>query len=117
MVLLLDDDAWVTRGVLRLLASMAGVQPRAAATEEEGRRLIVELQPDAVIVDLGLIRSPTTDDLPFLGWLRAAVRPETLLILSSGAACPDAFAVDDRNVWLPKPFNRAELARAIGFQV
>lgn len=114
IVLVLDDDRPVARGVTRLLVTFPGVVSHAAGTLVEGRALVIDLQPDVVVVDLGMLRGEVGAGAPFLEWLQSAGRPGGRVVLSSGGARPAAFVTDPSHVWLPKPYGRPKLAAAIG---
>lgn len=79
-VLLVDDSAFVRRATERMLAPLAGVEVAGfAANGEEAVRLVRELRPDLVIMDLNM---PGMDGMQALERIMAE-RPTPVLLLSS----------------------------------
>jgi two-component system chemotaxis response regulator CheB len=79
-VLLVDDSAFVRRATERMLEPMEGVEVAGyAANGEEALRLVHELQPDLVIMDLNM---PGMDGMQALERIMSE-RPTPVLLLSS----------------------------------
>jgi len=79
-VLLVDDSAFVRRATERMLEPLEGVEVAGyAANGEEALRLVHELQPDLVIMDLNM---PGMDGMQALERIMSE-RPTPVLLLSS----------------------------------
>lgn len=79
-VLLVDDSAFVRRATERMLAPLPGVEVAGfAANGEEAVRLVRELRPDLVIMDLNM---PGMDGMQALERIMTE-RPTPVLLLSS----------------------------------
>lgn len=109
-ILMLDDDERLGRSVSRLLRRF-GHQPRHVRTITEARLAVADLLPDVVIADLGLAKGEQGID--FIQWI-AVAHPAVRRVLSSGTRPPANFDNDPpRQVFLPKPFDAAELSKAL----
>ena len=115
-VLVLDDQEYLREIIAAILAD-AGYPALAVATTDETLRLLEELRPDLLVLDVSL---PTIGGLEFLDQLRANPAWATLPVLVvSGDPIKLAAAEGRPNVVaLTKPFDVtalvAEVARLLG---
>jgi DNA-binding NarL/FixJ family response regulator len=79
-IVLVEDDARTAAAVKMLMARAAGHDVRLAATAAAGERLVRELGPDLVVVDLGL---PDRDGVDLIRALRRHVPGSPILVLTS----------------------------------
>jgi two-component system response regulator RegA len=106
-VLVVEDDPFTARRLLRLLVSRGVCQVRHATTVAQALGLL-DPPPDWVILDMNL---PDGTGLPVLEAIRKADLP-TRVIVSSATKDADlvaAFAVYKPDVILPKPLDPARL--------
>jgi DNA-binding response OmpR family regulator len=111
-VLVIEDDATV-RDVLTTLLGFDGFEVRTAPDGVEGLAMAEEMQPDIVLLDLGL---PGIDGLEVCRMLRKRA-PNTRVVMVTGrdstedeldGVAAGAFA------YLRKPFSPLELLDAMG---
>jgi two-component system response regulator VicR len=102
-VLVLDDQEYLREIIATILVD-AGYPARAVATADEALRLLDELRPDLLVLDLSL---PTIGGLEFLDQLRANPAWATLpVLIVSGDPAKLAAAEGRRHVSaLTKPFD------------
>lgn len=102
-VLVLDDQEYLREIIATILAD-AGYPARAVATTDETLRLLDELRPDLLVLDVSL---PTIGGLEFLDQLRANPAWATLpVLIVSGDPAKLAAAEGRRHVGvLTKPFD------------
>ncbi len=112
-VIVVDDQALVREGLMTLLATAAGIEPIAAASDgEQAVVLCAEHRPDVVLMDL---RMPKLDGVQATRQILAE-RPETeVVVLTTHAdetSILDALSAGARG-YLTKDAGIAEIARAI----
>jgi CheY-like chemotaxis protein len=110
-VLILEDDAQVAHGLVRVLGYL-GCTCLHVSDVDEARRLVEsDAEIALALIDIGLEHGQSGED--FVAWLRSA-HPEICRTLISGLARPTGF-VDDppRQMFLRKPFGQAELRRLL----
>jgi two-component system response regulator VicR len=102
-VLVLDDQEYLREIIATILVD-AGYPARAVATADEALRLLDELRPDLLVLDVSL---PTIGGLEFLDQLRANPAWATLpVLIVSGDPAKLAAAEGRRYVGvLTKPFD------------
>jgi two-component system response regulator VicR len=102
-VLVLDDQEYL-REIIATILNDAGYPARAVETTDEALRLLDELRPDLLVLDLSL---PTIGGLEFLDQLRANPAWATLpVLIVSGDPAKLAAAEGRRYVGaLTKPFD------------
>jgi CheY-like chemotaxis protein len=114
-VLVLDDQEYLREIIATILAD-AGYPARAVATTDETLRLLDELRPDLLVLDVSL---PTIGGLEFLDQLRANPAWATLPVLIVSGDPAKLVAAEGRPhvVALTKPFDVtvlvAEVARLL----
>jgi two-component system response regulator VicR len=114
-ILVLDDQEYL-REIMATILADAGYPARAVATTDEALRLLDELRPDLLVLDVSL---PTIGGLEFLDQLRANPAWATLpVLIVSGDPAKLAAAEGRRHVGvLTKPFDVtvlvAEVARLL----
>ena len=106
-ILLVEDDAIFAGSLAKGLVE-EGFDVRHAVDVPGARRCLAELEPDLIVLDLGL---PRIDGLTFLGEVRASTRRRPVLILSARGEVEDRvkgleLGADD---YLSKPFAFTEL--------
>ena len=106
-VLLVEDSEEVLSVVSRMLRSN-GFQVHTAEDGERGRELALELEPDLVILDIGL---PKRDGLEVAKDLRERGFRAPLLMLTARNTATDKVTGLDAGAddYLAKPFDQAEL--------
>jgi DNA-binding response OmpR family regulator len=107
IILVVDDDRTIRLLVARIL-SADGFSPSMVATVAEAKQAVRDLQPQAVILDLGL---PDGDGLALGRWIRSRFPAVGLLMLTGRSSVEDRViglneGADD---YLVKPFVPAEL--------
>jgi DNA-binding response OmpR family regulator len=114
-ILVVDDD-FFSRKLLRVLLQSAGYRNvSAAANAEEALRIVDEYLPQLLLLDLAL---PGTGGLELARKLRASSRTATLPIVAMSASAPYRArqeAIDagcDR--YFPKPFDARALLDVVG---
>ncbi len=112
-VVVVDDQALVREGLMTLLATAAGIEPIAAASDgEQAVALCAEHRPDVVLMDL---RMPKLDGVQATRQILAE-RPETEVVVltthADEASILDALSAGARG-YLTKDAGIAEIARAI----
>lgn len=107
--LIVDDEEPARERLRQLLTAIPGIEVRGEAADgEEAMRLVAELRPDVVLLD---IQMPGPSGLEVVACLPAP-RPRIIFCTAFDQYAVDAFelhAVD----YLLKPVNRIRLARAI----
>lgn len=106
-ILLVEDDAIFAGSLAKGLVE-EGFDVRHAVDVPGARRCLAEIEPDLIVLDLGL---PRIDGLSFLGEVRASTRRRAVLILSARGEVEDRvkgleLGADD---YLSKPFAFTEL--------
>lgn len=110
-VLLVEDDERLARAVERL-AKLIGHHLVPVGDTAAARALLDAGGVSVAIADLTL--GGRESGFEFLRWVREK-HPHVLRVLASGALAPDEFEVDPpHQVFLPKPFGRAELEQLLG---
>lgn len=106
LVLVVDDEEAI-RKLLRQTLERAGYTVAAAGDAREAMALVTRVQPDAVLLDLGL---PGRDGLELVP-LIARERRIALLVVSARAATDDKVAALDLGAddYVTKPFDSEEL--------
>jgi CheY-like chemotaxis protein len=110
-VLILEDDAQVAHGLVRVLKYL-GCSCLHVSDVGEARRLVEDdAEIGLALIDIGLERGQSGED--FVSWLRTS-HPEICRTLISGLARPSGFLDDPpRQMFLRKPFGQAELRRLL----
>jgi DNA-binding NtrC family response regulator len=111
-VLLLEDDAQVAQGLVRILGYL-GCSCLHVSDVGKARALVEsDAEIGLALIDIGLEHGQSGED--FLSWLRGT-HPEISRTLISGLGRPAGF-VDDppRQMFLRKPFGQTELKRLLG---
>ncbi len=110
-ILIVDDEA-ALRQVLRARLTARGYIVHEASTGEEVFRIVPVLQPDAIVLDIGL---PDIDGIEVARRLRPLVQTP-IIILSVHAAESDKIAALDAGAddYLTKPCDLGELLDRIG---
>lgn len=109
-MLLLEDDDRVARGIVRITTAM-GHEAVWVRSIIESKRALSEQSFDVILADVGLDDGESGLDL--LDFARNAF-PNIRRALTSGAIHPPDFIVDPpMQVFLGKPFGRAELAELL----
>jgi CheY-like chemotaxis protein len=110
-VLVLDDQEYLREIIATILAD-AGYPARAVATTDEALRLLDELRPDLLVLDVSL---PTIGGLEFLDQLRANPAWVTLpVLIVSGDPIKLAAAEGRPHVGaLTKPFDVTALVAEV----
>jgi two-component system, OmpR family, KDP operon response regulator KdpE len=104
---LLGDDEQLMRRVLRALLTSRGYTAYEAGTGEEIVKAVSKLQPDVILLDLGL---PDIDGIEVIRRLRGTVETP-IIILSVRAAESDKLAALEAGAddYLTKPYQPSEL--------
>jgi DNA-binding response OmpR family regulator len=104
-VLIVEDNADL-RDMYQEILTMGGHAVRLAETAAEGVAALEAARPDVVLLDLGIAGG--------VSGLLAALRPETRVILASGARdLPERAAALGVSAYLLKPFGPEQLLAAI----
>ena len=111
VVLLIEDDADILAVVERILAG-EGYAVHAARDAEAGLTMALDLQPDLVIVDIGL---PNRDGMDLTRDLRARGFQAPMLMLTARTSVADRVHGLDAGAddYLPKPFEFPELVARV----
>ena len=105
-VLLVDDEAQIRR-LLRACLERNGYEVVEAATGDDGIQQAIRVQPDAVLLDLGL---PDIDGLAVLKRLREWSQVPVLVVSVRGQEDDKITALDSgANDYITKPFSTGEL--------
>src|SRR5918911_2576547 len=106
-ILLVEDNADVLAALERMLAAH-GYAVRSARDGEEGLAMALDLQPDLVVLDIGL---PKRSGLQVAAELRQrAVRTPVLMLTARGSISDRVSGLDaGADDYLPKPFDFDEL--------
>lgn len=112
-ILVIDDEAYA-RQVIRVLLEKAGYDVRVASTAEEGLRMLREIEPELVTIDLMM---PGRDGLDLLVEKQAdpAIRDIPSLVLTAVGLTADidrALELGARSA-LSKPFSQRQLLEAV----
>jgi DNA-binding NtrC family response regulator len=106
-VLIVEDNALVADGLVRMLAHLGHRAERALGVEEATRLLAEHADIGVAIVDAGLKNGD--DGVWFLEWLREH-HPQIRRVLVSGLGRPQRFVErPPEQVFVKKPFGKAEL--------
>jgi len=109
-ILIIDDDRFITDSVGRFLASH-GYEIRRCHTAGEGFRSIAEVQPDLLVLDLGL---PDQDGISLCRRLRSQWSFPILMLTSRGASMDKVVGLEvGADDYLTKPFDANELLARI----
>jgi two-component system KDP operon response regulator KdpE len=110
LVLIVEDEAPLRR-YLRATLQAYGFRVEEAATGAEGRNLLVRLNPDVVLLDLGL---PDADGLDLAREIRGWSRVPILVVSARGKEEDKIQALDlGADDYLTKPFGSGELVARI----
>lgn len=112
--LLIVDDRWENRAVLKSFLQPLGFEVTEAEDGEAGLSTALEEQPDLIITDISM---PRMDGLTMIQQLRRHPKMKTTPIVVSSAS---VFATDQQqsidaggSLFLPKPIQLAELLKAM----
>ena len=110
LILIIEDEPYLRQYLDTTLRSH-GYQVEGAPTWEEGRRLALELAPDAVLLDLGL---PDGDGLSLARELRASSAVPIIVVSARGREEDKILALDiGVDDYVTKPFGSGELLARI----
>ncbi len=110
LVLIIEDEAPLRR-YLRATLQAFGYQVAEAATGDEGRSLLLQLNPDVALLDLGL---PDGDGLDLAREIRGWSRVPIIVVSARGNEEDKIKALDlGADDYLTKPFGSGELLARI----
>jgi DNA-binding response OmpR family regulator len=111
-VLVIEDDDY-SREVLALILEAEGYEMESAGEGGDGYRCATEMQPDVIVLDLGM---PGIDGKEFISLLRAdpALRDTPILVVTGNELEGQAALTLGADRCFIKPVNFEELVRSIG---
>ena len=113
-IFVVDDDPALLR-LVEMALQLRGYRVSSAATGEHALDQIVSVEPDVVILDLGL---PDMDGLEVGRHVRARSRASVLVLSADGAEDRKVLALDGAaDDYLTKPFSMRELVARVGVAV
>ncbi len=109
-ILIVEDDSELRRFLSDALAS-SGYRPIEASTSEEGRELLLQVKPVAILLDLGL---PDGDGLALLRTVREHLATPVIILSARDRESDKVAALDaGADDYLTKPFSTPELLARI----
>jgi two-component system, OmpR family, KDP operon response regulator KdpE len=113
-IFVVDDDPTLLR-LVEMALQMRGYRVSSASTGKHALDQIVNVEPDVVILDLGL---PDMDGLEVGRHVRARSRASVLVLTADGAEDRKVLALEGAaDDYLTKPFSMRELVARVGVAV